>query len=151
MKRTIIVFAILIACITAHAQTLRVDQIPPAAAHAFRAKYPAAQQESWERIGDSLYQVGFFNVKKAQTARYDRSGRWIETETDITGGSVPRPVSISIPKNFPGFDIQIISQIESPDGTLTYEAVLFKGRENYDVIFSAKGEVLKKEAGQPNE
>jgi hypothetical protein len=54
-------------------------------------------------------------------------------------------------KNFPGFDIQIISQVENPDGALTYEAVLFKGRENYDVTFSAKGDVLKKEAGQANE
>ena len=151
MKRTIIALAFLFACIAADAQTLRMDQVPKAAAHTFRAKYTAAQQESWERISDSLYQVSFFNGKKSQIARYDVTGRWIETETDITGGSVPAAVSRAIPKNFPGFDIQIISQIESPEGTLTYEAVLFKGRENYDVIFSAKGEILKKELGQPNE
>ena len=151
MKRTIIAFAILFACITAHAQTLRVDQIPKAAAHAFRAKYPAAQQESWERISDSIYEVGFFNGKKAQTAQYDMTGRWISTETDITGGSLPRPVSNAIPKNFPGFDIQIIYQVDNADGSITYEAVIFKGRENYHVTFSPKGEVLKKEAGQSGE
>jgi hypothetical protein len=109
------------------------------------------QQESWQLAGSNLFQVGFFSAKKALTARFDNTGKWLATETDVTNGQLPRPVSNAIPKNFPGFDIQIISQIESPDGTLTYEAVLFKGKENYDVIFSAKGEVLKKEAGQPNE
>jgi hypothetical protein len=61
-------------------------------------------------------------------------------------------MSRAISREFPGFDIQIISQIESPDQTeMTYEVVLFKGKENYDVTFSAKGAVLKKEAGLPDD
>lgn len=148
MKRTIISFIFLIACIAAHAQTLRVDQIPKAAAQAFHTKYPAATQESWRRITDSLYLVGFFNAKKSQIARYDATGRWISTETDITSGSLPRPVSNAIPENFPGYDIKIVSEIESPDGPLTYEVVLFKGKRNFDITFSSKGEVLRTVEGQ---
>lgn len=151
MRKSIFGFLLVSLYISTYAQVLRMDQVPPAASHALRARYPAAQQESWERVGDDVYQVGFFNAKKTQTARFDGTGRWLATETDITAGPVPRAVSNAIPKNFPGFDIQIISQIENPDGATTYEAVLFKGRENYDVIFSAKGEVIKKETGQPNE
>jgi len=151
MKNIFLILSFILLCHLTPAQTLTMDKVPKDAQHAFRAKYPAAQQESWERVGESTYQVGFFNAKKAQTARFDYSGKWLQTETDITGGQIPRPVNQGIMKNFPGFDIQIISQIENPDGSLTYEAVLFKARENYDVTFSAKGDVLKKEAGQVNE
>ena len=151
MKHTLFIFSLLLICYAADAQTLTMNKVPPAAAHAFRAKYPAAQQESWELAGPGDYQVAFFNAKKRQIAHYDMTGTWLRTETDITAGPIPRPVSNAIPKNFPGFDIQIISQIEAPDGTLTYEVVIFKGRENYEVTFSARGDVLKKEAGQVNE
>ena len=151
MKNIFLTLSFALLCQLTHAQTLTMDRVPKDAAHAFRAKYPSAQQESWERAGENIFQVGFFNAKKAQTARFDNTGKWLRTETDITNGQIPRPVNQSIMKNFPGFDIQIISQVENPDGTLTYEAVLFKGRENYDVSFSAKGDVLKKEAGQANE
>ncbi len=152
MRKTILGLSlILLSIFTLDAQTLTMNKVPPAVSHAFRAKYAAAQQESWELVASNTYQVGFFNAKKRQTARFDNTGKWLETETDVTNGQIPRPVSNAIPKNFPGFDIQIMSQIEAADGTITYEVVLFKGRENYDVVFSVKGEILKKEAGQPNE
>jgi hypothetical protein len=151
MKNILTCLALLLLCYSAPAQTLTMDRVPPGAAHAFRAKYQSAQQETWELAGPDIYQVGFFNAKKRQIARFDRSGKWLETETDITNGQIPRAVSAAIIKGFRGFDIQVISEIESPAGLVTYEAVLFKGRENYDIVFSAKGEVLKKEAGQPNE
>lgn len=150
MKNFLLSLSILI-CISAGAQTLTMDRVPKDVQHAFHAKYPGAQQESWQLAGSNLFQVGFFSAKKALTARFDNTGKWLATETDVTNGQLPRQVSNAIPKNFPGFDIQTILQIESPDGTLTYEAVVFKGKENYDVIFSDKGEILKKEAGQPNE
>jgi hypothetical protein len=151
MKNISLLSSLLLSCLLSPAQTLTMDKVPPAAAHTFHMKYPAAQQDSWELIGSNLFQVGFFNGKKAQTAHFDNTGKWLETETDITNAQIPRPVSNAIAREFPGFSIQVISLIESPDGMLTYEAVVFKLRENYDVTFSAKGEVLKKEAGQVNE
>lgn len=153
MRNTILVFVLIVSgCLTAQAQTLRMDQVPKVAQHNFRTKYPSAQQESWEQVAKDTYQVGFFNGKKRQTARFDGTGKWLETETDVQFSQVPGAVSRAVSKEFPGFDVQIISQIESPDQTeMTYEVVLFKGKENYDVTFSAKGAILKKEAGSPNE
>ena len=147
----LLLFLLLLTGYFADAQTLTMDKVPKEVKAAFHAKYAGAQQESWELVASNTYQVAFFSAKKRLTARFDNTGKWLATETDVTNGGIPRAVSNAIGKNFPGFDIQIMSQIESPDGTLTYEVVLFKGRENYDVIFSAKGDVLKKEAGAPNE
>ena len=153
MKNAILLFALILSgIISSQAQTLRMDQVPKVAQHNFRTKYPSAQQESWEQVAKDTYQVGFFNGKKRQTAQFDGAGKWLETQTDVQFSQVPGAVSRAVSKEFPGFDVQIISQIESPDQTeMTYEVVLFKGKENYDVTFSAKGAILKKEAGSPNE
>lgn len=151
MKNTLTLLLLFTVCRQLDAQTLTMDRVPKQVAHALHAKYASAQQESWEMAGKGIYQVAFFYAKKGLTARFDSTGKWLATETDITGGQIPRPINQVINKEFGGYNIQIISQVESSDGSLTYEAVLFKGRENWDVIFSAKGEVLKKEAGQPNE
>jgi hypothetical protein len=149
MKSTLYILSFLFLCtLSIHAQTLRLDQVPPAVTNAFRARYPQAQQPSWELNGSDTYQVGFFSAKKMQTAVFDNMGKWVRTETDITIGPVPRAVSNAISKNFPGYNVQIITELENADATITYEVVVFKGRENYDVIFSAKGIILKKEAGR---
>jgi hypothetical protein len=150
MTKAILAIAIMLCSyLITDAQTLRMDQVPKDAQHTFRTRYPAAQQESWERVAKDTYQVGFFNGKKRQTARYDAAGTWIETETEISFSQVPRGVSAAVAKQFAGYDVQQAALIEGPDHEEpTYEIILFKGKENYDVVFSAKGEVLKKEAGE---
>jgi hypothetical protein len=146
-KMTVLLLLICSCCIMSQAQTLRMDQVPKVVSQAFHAKYATAIQESWEQAGRDMYQVGYFYNKKRQTARFDATGKWLETETEINFNQVPRAVSNAVSKQFDGYDIQIVSLIDSPSGEQTYEIVLFKGKENYDVTFSAKGEVLKKEAG----
>ena len=148
MSKALLGFLLILVCLQAKAQTLTMSKVPPAAAHAFRAKYQAAQQESWEQIDTNKYQVAFFNAKKRQIARFDRDGKWIETETEVNFSQVPRAISNAVSKQFANYEVQQVAQIESPDGTMTYEVVVFNAKGNYDVIFSAKGDVLKKEAGK---
>ena len=151
MKNILLCLTLVLSAITVDAQTLTMDRVPKAVQAAFHSKYVGAQQESWELVASNTYQVAFFSAKKRLTARFDNMGKWLETEMDVTNGGIPRAVSNAIPKNFQGYDVQMMTQIEAPDGTLTYEVVVFRGRDNYDVIFSAKGEILKKETGAPNE
>lgn len=146
-KNILSIIAIICISLTAQAQTLRMDQVPKGVLQAFHAKYASAIQESWEQAGKDIYQVGYFYNKKSQTTRYDASGKWLETETEINFNQVPRAVSNAVSKQFDGYEIQMVSLIDGPSGDQTYEIILFKGKENYDVTFSAKGEVLKKEAG----
>jgi hypothetical protein len=146
-KNILSIIAIICISLSAQAQTLRMDQVPKVVSQAFHAKYATAIQESWEQAGKDIYQVGYFYNKKRQTARFDATGKWLETETEINFNQVPRAVSNAVSKQFNGYDIQIVSLIDSPSGEQMYEIVLFRGKENYDVTFSAKGEVLKKEAG----
>jgi hypothetical protein len=66
MKNTFLILSFILMYHLTDAQTLTMDRVPKDAAHAFRTKYPAAQQETWQRTGENIFQVGFFNAKKAQ-------------------------------------------------------------------------------------
>jgi hypothetical protein len=99
----------------------------------------------------NVYQAAFFNGKKRQTAQFDNTGKWLETETEINYSELPKAVDRAFAKQFDGFKVQVINQVETPDKGTLYELEVFKGRENYDVLFSAKGELIKKEAGAQSE
>ncbi len=145
----IAIFALLInsACI---AQTLRMDQVPPAAANGFKIKFPNGQQPGWSKVASDTFEVGFINGKKEQTALFDATGKWLQTETEINYGAAPKKVQDAFAKELEGYQIQSVFEIQT-DTELTYEIIAFKGRTNYDAVFSAKGELLKKEEGSSDE
>ena len=136
---------------TCFAQTLRMDQVPPATANAFKVKFPNGSQPGWAQEKENVYQVGFFNGKKRQTALFDNTGKWLETETEINYNAVPMKVQNAFQKEFEGYQLQEVYEVESTDKAITYEMITFKGAKNYEAVFSAKGELLKKEEGAQNE
>ena len=129
------------------AQTLRMDQVPPAAAQAFKVKFPNGFQPGWAKEKEGVYEVGFFNGKKRQTALFDATGKWLETETEINYGAAPMKVQNAFAKEFASYMIQEVYEVQEPDKEVTYEIIAFKGTTNYEAVFSAKGELLRKEAG----
>lgn len=50
-------------------------------------------------------------------------------------------------KEFEGFNVQEVYEVETFDKGINYDITAFKGTKNYEVVFSAKGELLKKEEG----
>ena len=120
----------------AFAQKITTDKVPVLIYRAFKSKFPASNQESWAKESASVYEVVFFNEKKKQSAQFDTTGAWKETETEINFNALPRPVNAAFNKQFGGFMVQ------------EYELIINKGKEGYEVQFSAKGELVKKEAAK---
>lgn len=149
-KITLILLAAMATCFCS-AQKLTMDKVPPAAARAFKMKFPNGSQPGWAKEKDDVFEVEFFNGKKRQSALFDGSGKWMETETEINYSAVPMKVQSAFEKQFDGYSVQEVYEVETPDKGLNYEITAFKGRENYEALFSAKGELLKKEAGEKNE
>jgi len=147
MKNLLLLFCGLLVTHLCHAQTLRMDQVPPAVHSGFKIKFPNGQQPAWSKEGTDIFEVGFINGKKHQTALFDATGKWMETETEINYGAAPAKVQRAFENEFEGFQIQEVFETETPDKGLTYEIIAFKGKENYEVVFSSKGELLKKEKG----
>ena len=133
------------------AQRITMDKVPVLVSRAFNSKFPAATQQSWERETLAVYEVNFYNGGKKQSASYDTSGTWRETETAIKFDQLPHPVNAAFNKQFAGFRIQETLQVETADKGTLYELTINKGKEGYEVLFSAKGEIVKKEAAGEDE
>ena len=95
--------------------------------------------------------MGFFKGKKKQTALFDNTGKWLETETEINYNAVPMNVQNTFQKEFESYQVQEVFEVEKSDKVITYKLIAFKGAKNFEAIFSAKGELLKKEQGEGNE
>jgi len=130
------------------AQKITTDKVPALVTRAFISKFPASNQQSWSMEGKSTYEVVFFNGNKKQSATYKEDGTWLETETEIKFSQLPHAVSAAFNKQFGGFTIQETTEVETADKGTLYELVINQGKEGYEVQFSAKGDLLKKEAAK---
>ena len=111
-----------------------MDKVPASAANVFNVKFPNGSQPGWIKTGTEIYEVQFFNGKKRQSALFDNTGKWLQTQSEAKYAVVPSKV-------------QRAFETETPDKVLTYEITAFKGAKNFMVVYSAKGELLKKEEG----
>ena len=147
-KVTIIIIAIMVYT-NAIAQKITTEKVPTKASSAFKAKFPAAKQESWSIESPGIYEVEFINGAKTQSAEFDETGNWLETETKMDFKQMPLPVTQAFTKQFEGFKIQEANEVETPRQSITYEIVGVKGKEGYEVLFTAEGELLKKKSERP--
>ena len=152
MKKIMIMLSLgVIFCTGAIAQKITTDKVPALVYRSFKTRFPVSNQESWEKESKSTYEVVFFNERKKQSATFDTSGTWLATETEINFNQLPRPVSAGFNKQFGGFTIQETTQVETADKGTLYELIINKGKEGYEVQFSAKGDLIKKEEAKPEE
>ena len=152
MKKVMIVLLLaLISGSAVTAQKITTDKVPVLIYRSFKTKFPASNQESWDKVSNAVYEVNFYNDRKRLIASFDTSGAWRETETEINFNQLPKIVSAAFNKQFGGFTIQETTEVETADKGTMYEMIINKGSEGYEVQFSAKGDLLKKEAAKSEE
>jgi hypothetical protein len=144
LKITLLSAAVLF-CVSAYAQEKAAPKIPAAVMNAFKAKFPRVTNPTWEVEKANEYEVEFKVNNTAQSAKFDKTGKWLETETDIKVTELPAAVRQSIAKQFAGFKITEASKVENLAHGNCYEAEIQKGKESMDVQVSAGGEILSKE------
>jgi hypothetical protein len=146
MKR-IIVF--LSACIlfgfAGYAQKVSPEKVPAPVKQAFAKMFPAATDIRYE-MEKKDYEISFKDKGAAMSANFDATGKWLETETVLKESDLPKEVIASVAKNFAGFKMSEIARTETPDKGLIYEMDLISDKAGYEVLFSSKGDVLKKTA-----
>jgi hypothetical protein len=109
----------------------------------FAKKYPTAQNVKWGSEGDNEWEAEFKMNGKEMSASYNNSGKWLETETEISSKELPSAVTASLKKEFAGYKTGEMSIIENPE-LKGYEIALKKGETSLEVIFDNNGVVLKK-------
>jgi hypothetical protein len=146
MKKIIVLLsACLLISLVGYSQKITPDKVPGAVKQAFAKKFPAATDIKYE-MEKKDYEINFRDKGVEMYANFDATGKWLETETEIKESGLPKEVSASVAKNYKGFKISEIAKVETPDKGLIYEMDLKNDKEGYEVQFSLKGDVLKKES-----
>ncbi len=118
-------------------------QAPDAVKQAFAVKFPFATDVKYEMEKDA-FEATFKDKGVEMSANFDAAGKWLETETGIKSGDLPKEVSASVAKNFAGCKIFEVAKVETPDKGVCYEMDVNNGKEGFEVCFSSKGDILSK-------
>jgi hypothetical protein len=126
------------------AQKISAGKVPATVTSAFKAKFPNATKTSWEMENENEYEAGFKLNSEEVSANFDKTGKWLETETEIKVSALPASVQSALSKDFAGFKINEASKIESLKNGNCFEAEIEKGEETFDVLFTTDGKMLSK-------
>ncbi len=145
MKK-IISFLIAISLISSvsFAQKLSSGKVPSPVKKAFSKDFPKSSKATWT-MDEGNFEVNFLVNEVKNSATYDKDGKWLEKEATIRLSDIPKDIRTSITKNFPGFHANEAEKVEAPDKEIQYHIGIYKGKEKYEIQFSLKGDVLKKD------
>ena len=143
MKRIcMMLFAIALMSISAYAQKISADKVPATVISAFKAKYPAATKVEWVIVNTTDFKAEFLFNGEGYSANFDNTGKWLESEMEIIVNELPAVITTAMAKDFSGFRIKAASKVESIKNGKGYKAVMEKGSQIIDVLYSADGKLL---------
>lgn len=145
MKKIIfMLFSLMVFSNTGWSQKLAADKIPAAVRTAFKTKFPTATKTTWEKENKMEYEANFRLNGRKVSAGFNPNGKWLQTETEILVSALPAAVQASIKNDFANFRITEASNIQSVRNGTCFEAQVEKGKESFDVLFTANGKILRR-------
>ncbi len=79
-----------------------------------------------------------------KSATYNKSGKLMETETEISVTELPAKINNYVKKNYKGYKITGAAKIVSSNGTMKYEAEVKDNKIQKDLMFDKSGNSLNK-------
>jgi hypothetical protein len=144
MKKLLTVLFCLIFVVGSYAQKPKEDA-PAAAKSAFAAKYPTAQKVKWSVEKPGEFEVEFTLNKVESSALFDASGKFLESETEVSKADLPAAVNATISKDFAGYKLDEIEKSTDAKGAVTFEMEAVKGKDKLAISFDATGKLISKE------
>lgn len=143
MKNIISTIALSLIISAAWAQKVKEAEIPSAVKDAFAKKYAGVKVEKWEKE-DGNYEAEFDQGKNEMSAVFDPAGNFKQEEVEIKTSALPAAATEYCKTN--GFRCEEATKITDVSGTISYEAEVEKGKEEFDILFDDKGNFVKKTA-----
>ncbi|MDP4271730.1 MAG: PepSY-like domain-containing protein [Bacteroidota bacterium] len=149
MKKLMLIIALSTFAVATNAQKSEKESkkqvnVPETVKKSFAAAFPKVVKVKWSIEKPGEYEAEFIDGKIESSALYDAKGKWLATETEIAQAQLPQAVKTSLAKEFAGFKINEVEQVESQAG-ISYEMEAKKGKTEYELVFDANGKLLKKE------
>jgi len=145
MKKVILMTFVLLGATLSYAQKkVKEKDVPQAAKDTFKKKYPRATDPEWRTAGDNAYDVDYETGNRVYISKFSADGKWIETETDVTLGSLPKPVRDEWKKSaHKDWEVLYVVKVEAADTTakpkVYYQIAVKKAREMKGVLIAADG------------
>lgn len=142
MKNLVLVFFVF--AIFSFSACGQKENVPTKVKTAFSEKFPYAKKVKWDKENAKEWEAEFKMNGKEYSSNFTLEGTWKETEYEIKKTEIPDAVQISIAENFKDYKIKEAEISETAKGKF-YEFELKKGEAEFEVAFSPKGELVKKE------
>ena len=127
---------------TIFAQDIPKSQVPSVIVNNFKKEFTKANDVEWERQGD-LYNVDFeIGLFTDYEAWYNASGKLVKQTQEISKSDLPKAVINAIKTQYKEYSIDDVKKIIE-DGVETYKVELEKWDEDFDVIYSKNGNLIK--------
>ena len=142
MKKSIFIITVLAFILFA------CSQIPPKpVSDNFTEKFAGATKVKWEQEEENEWEAEFKMNDSAMSACFDNSGNWLNTEAEIKEKDLPANVLTAIKVAYPGWKIESVESIESPDFK-GFELGIEKGKEELEIMVTASGEITVNEESE---
>ena len=130
---------------TAFAQIITANHVPPGVKESFQVKFPAIKRAQWKFKSDRNYEAEFALKGTEIAAKFDSSGKWLETESAAFRSEVPAAVYDTIFKLFKHYKIVEIQTVYrwNEEGML-WELHLDSAKEIVKVQFDSNGQIINK-------
>lgn len=147
--RLLLVASLLSAAATHHtlaAQVLAPAKVPAAVQAGYARKFPGSRKTEWKRKNDGAYEAEFDLRGVSIAAKFDSTGAWLETESDITAAQVPAAVMRAVTREFKGYRVIERQTLEPRAGPTLYELHLQNAKETIKAQLDSAGRTISKSA-----
>jgi len=141
MKSITLTIALLVALMLNACGQSNVN-VPEQVKSAFAKKFPNAKHVEWGKESEMEWEAEFKINGMEYSANYDASGKWLETESEISKKDLPESIKTTITKDYSDYKADEAEISETPEGVF-YEIKLEKKSETLEVVFDKDGKVVK--------
>ena len=146
MQKIIVTFLTSAALVAGvYAQQLAPVKVPASVMASFHSKFPGIAKAEWKLKTDKNYEAEFRLKGVDVAAKFGPNGEWLETETTIRRGELPRDVVSAISRDYKAYKIIETQKVE-PAGNkpILYEVHLANAKEVLKIQFEVNGTVSAK-------
>jgi hypothetical protein len=130
-------------CLSTSAQVLTADQVPAAVRQAMHDRFSDVTNIEWKLKSDKNYEAEFTRKGTTIAAKFDPTGKWLETESAISRSKVPKAVRRAAEAQFKGYKIVETQTVQRcNEAQLIYELHFENAKEVAKAQFSAEGALL---------
>jgi uncharacterized membrane protein YkoI len=142
MRKAMIALLLVATGAAAQAQRVKPSDVPQPVTAAFAQIFPQVGKVKWERE-DARFEAEFKENGQETSAVFDAAGQLLEKETEIRKTQLPVEAQGYLGTTYIGWEIEETARLER-NGQTFYEAEVEKGKETWELVFDAAGNLVEK-------